>query len=274
MAVMDTHYPTIDEPATPEYVLAVIRNMHRQQCRYDPEADPGASLTFDSTVEEWRDACDLLGWRELGRAHNEFWGSRCPDDQWQAVLEPAREKRLADVCTFVASRARRPRIRPARLFGRTCRAAGAFLTVRSLLGEAGALAEGIAPSTPLAPYTRQYCGVFLTAISRLAPGELPPVRIHTPVYAAAIWGMFAGLACFVAGLCASLVGLRGCSLLFTGAGAAVFLVFYSLSWIAACAMLPASVEFGELRTFRDLAMVLAEECPDELGIARDGGRGT
>jgi hypothetical protein len=51
---MNDHYPTADEPATPEFVLAVIRDIHRQQCQYDPEAQPDMSLTFDSTVAEWQ----------------------------------------------------------------------------------------------------------------------------------------------------------------------------------------------------------------------------
>lgn len=63
--IVDVHYPTIDEPATPDYVLAVLRDMHRQQCQHDPEADPSAVLSFDTTVTEWRAACDLLGWRQL-----------------------------------------------------------------------------------------------------------------------------------------------------------------------------------------------------------------
>lgn len=44
---MDTHYPTIDEPATAEYVLAVFQDEHRQQCRYDDQADQGADVELE-----------------------------------------------------------------------------------------------------------------------------------------------------------------------------------------------------------------------------------
>jgi len=37
---MDVHYPTADGPATAEYVLAVLRDMHRQASEVDPEVDP------------------------------------------------------------------------------------------------------------------------------------------------------------------------------------------------------------------------------------------
>ncbi len=44
---MDAHYPTVEKPASPEYVLAVIRDNHRQQSEFDPEADGEAKLTFE-----------------------------------------------------------------------------------------------------------------------------------------------------------------------------------------------------------------------------------
>jgi hypothetical protein len=196
---VDVHYPAIDSPATPEYVLAVLRDMHRQQCQHDPEVDSGALLSFNTTVAEWRDACDLIGWRELGHAYNQFWGIACKDHEWRAVLEPARQRRLADVCQLIAAYATRPVIRPSRMLGSTCAPAGAFLTIRSLLHEAGAPAGEIAPSTPLAPYTRRFGAVFLGPISRLAPGALPPVRIRTPVYDAAIWGVLVAVLCLLVG---------------------------------------------------------------------------
>src|SRR5947209_3335832 len=64
---MDAHYPTIDQPAAAEYVLAVLRDMHRQQSWSGAKGDSSARLSFGSTVAEWNEAYDysLLGWREL-----------------------------------------------------------------------------------------------------------------------------------------------------------------------------------------------------------------
>jgi hypothetical protein len=239
--------------------------MHRQQCQFDPEAEPSAVLSFDTTVAEWRDACDLLGWRELGRAYNQWWGISCADDEWRTVLEPARERRLADVCQLIAGRAVSPRIRPARLLGNTCASAGAFLTIRSLLHEAGAPPGDIAPSKPLAPYTRQFAAVFLGPVSRLAPGTLPAVRVRTPVYDAAVSGLLVGLVCLVVGACS------GAHLITVG-GVVLLALCHALSWYAAKCLLPASVEFGELRTFRDLAVVVAEGRMAGPGAAPARGR--
>jgi len=49
-----------DATATPDDLLAVLRDEHRRQREYDPGADPDANLTFDSSIEKWRITCDLL----------------------------------------------------------------------------------------------------------------------------------------------------------------------------------------------------------------------
>ena len=245
---METNFLPQIVPATPEYVLSVIVDDHRQQSQYDPEADPDAVLTLDTTVAEWRNACDLVGWRGLGRALNDYWDIRCTDRQWETVLTPASQRTLRDVCSVIASHATRQVIRPVTLLGKPCDTAGAFLTVRSLLRQAGADVRPVRPSTPLAPYLRQHVEVFLGPISRLAPGALPPVEIRTPLYDRAVIGFVASLVLIILGwlvspLCAAL-----------GAVSAGF--FYALVWVAAKSR-PASVEFGGVQTFRDLAMVLA-----------------
>lgn len=172
---MRVDYPTLTEAATPEYVLEVLRDEHRQQCEYDPEAWP-TDLSFDSSVAEWREACDLVAWRRLGRALNQAWEVTISDSTWRNALEPSSSRKLRGVCELLAQHSKRSVVRPARLLGSTCDTAGAFLTVRSLLSDAGAQAEAIRPSTPLAPYARRFPHVFLTSMSVLSPGALPLVQ--------------------------------------------------------------------------------------------------
>ena len=239
--------------ATARYVLAVLRDMHRQMCQFDSMVDPRVSLSFDTTVAQWRGACDLLGWRELGEAYNQLWEIDASPAEWRAALVPAREKRLLDVCALIARHTTRPQIRPTYLLGCTCRAAGAFEAIRWLLARAGADPREIAPSTPLSPYARQYYQLFLGPISRLAPGRLPLVRIRTPANEAAtgtlLCGAISGWMCLMIGAVSSLPPL-------IVAGILLCFGSYSLLMFAAN-NLPDSVEFGKLRTFRDLAVVVA-----------------
>ncbi len=248
------YYDAVEhEPATPDYVLAVFRDWYGR----DPGADPDVDLSFETTVEEWREHDDLIDWQEFGRNLNAFWEIDCSDAEWKAVLEPARTKPLAAVCELIARHATRPRIRPSRWLGRTCAPAGAFLAVRSLLTEAGVDPREIAPSTPLAPYARRHWGTLLDVLTRLAPGALPPVRIRTPVHDAAVLGIVIGAVGLLAGNCAGLPVV-------TIAGGVLYVSSFAATWIAARYLLPASVEFGNLMTFRDLAKLIAIAGTDEL----------
>lgn len=259
--VMDIHYPCADEPATPEYVLAVLRDQHRLFAPLDPEADPTAELAAESTVADWRDADDLVGARELGRALNADWGIAVSDADWVAVLEPIARRPLQGVCELIARHARRPRVRPSRLLGGVCPAAGAFRTVRSLLVQAGA-AGPITPATPLAPYTRRYPDVFFGPVARLAPGALPGVRMRHPVYDAGMWIAVIGLGLLAVGGCTGAYVLAAVAML-------QILCGWVLTWVAARHIPPSSVTFGDLRTFRDLARVLAPSGPGSAGVAAE-----
>jgi hypothetical protein len=242
---------TPDEPATPEYVLNVLRDQHRQEFAYDEDSDSSTELGFDTTVKDWLDAYDFLGWRDLAHALSREWRIDCSDAEWRAVLKPARSKRLSDVCGFIARRAIRPRVRYAGLLGAQCLAAGAFLTVRSLLARAGEDGDAIAPSTPLAEYTRRHCDLFLGPISRLSPGSLPLVRIQPSRTGSwATWAMLPG---FI-GLT---VGAFGDLPFFVLGGVAVLVSAWSTSWFAAAYLLPRKVEFTGLKTFRDLAVAIS-----------------
>jgi hypothetical protein len=199
---MDGQFAVARAPVTLEYVLEVLRDSYRQQCQYDPEAEPDVELSFETTVAEWRSACDLLPWWELAGALSVEWGVPCRREEWKAVLKPAKRRTLRDVCTLLARYAKIPQARPVAVLGSRCDAAGMFLTVRSLLQEAGADMTKIAPSTPLDSYASRYCQVFLGPISRLAPGALPPVRIHNPMHSSAVWGLLVGWILLIGGVCA------------------------------------------------------------------------
>jgi len=249
---MDLPYPTLDTPATPEYVLAVLRDQHQQYCNLG-DADPTIDLSFQMPVADWLQAWEAAGIAdfELGRTLNQEWRIACSEEQWQAVLNPPRERLLWEVCDLIARHTVQPGIRPARLFGCTCAPAGAFLTIRSLLHQAGVPIENLAPSTPLSPFALRHLEVFLGPIARLAPGWLPPVRIFRPVQTAAFLGILIAAIGFFIGQCLGSIPLQlgGCldATLYT-----------TVAFWAGWRRWRERIEFGPLQTFRDLAVVVAE----------------
>lgn len=247
---MDDQHPPIITEATPDDVLAILRDQHRQQCTYDWGADPRVVLTRESTIDAWRQACDLIRWRPLATALNAAWKINVPHKQWRSVLEPAGARTVGDVCDLIARYAQLPRVRPVRVLGKECLPAGVFLTVRTYLAAAGADVRNVAPSTPLAEYTRRYAGVFLGPVSQFAPGTLPPVRIRRPIYDLSLLAFMASSVGIGVASCIRLDAV-------TALCAIVAVVSYLGIWIAARCVLPASVEFQGLRTFRDLCKTVA-----------------
>ncbi|HEV8069117.1 MAG TPA: hypothetical protein VGP76_15370 [Planctomycetaceae bacterium] len=253
---MKVDYPPCEGPATAEYVLSVFQDQHRQLCALD-EGDPETAISFETTVSAWCQAHDLEGvlilavdWRGLARGLNKEWGINCSNAEWKSVLKPTRKKTLADVCQLIARHAKRPTVRPARMLGCAGRSAGAFLTIRSLLAQAGAGAQKITPSTPLEEYIRNYPFVFTGAISRLAPGILPTMCVRSAPFANI------AMLCILASWIGIVFGAFGNMPLLIVASIFFFVLTGVLGFVLP-AWKPATVEFGELQTFRDLAIVIA-----------------
>jgi hypothetical protein len=210
---------------TPDDVIAAIRDGYRFSEALDPESEPGVDLTMSSTVAEWRNACDLVGTRPLGRALNTWFGVNATDTEWRAVLEPPRRVTLGLVCALIVAKgATRPVARAIRLAGAECAAAAQFLAIRSLLAGKGLAGSTLRPSTSLGTLPATGFSALVTFMGRLAPGVMP-VPKEVPSLAERITGavlgvsllalMFAGVvdvpwypsACFV-GVLTGIVGIH------------------------------------------------------------------
>ncbi len=236
-----------------------IRESMAHQCAVDPEAEPGVELSLDTTVAEWRAACDLLGTKRLAKALNEDWELTIPAAQWSAVLEPPKSRKLRGVCELIASQARRSEVSSVVHFGTSSKAAGAFLAVRSVLVKAGADAATIRPSLPIAGVAKRFPSAFLGPISKLAPAELPTVAIRTPALDAASAVAGVGLLGLLALLVAGWLGFTRWRAELTTLFAVASGTGLLGAWVAGRFVEPAEVRFGEIVTFRDLAETIAGE---------------
>ncbi len=175
---------------------------------------------------------------------------------------------MRDVCEFLASRVHFPRVKAARLLGRDCVPAGAFLTIRALLDKEGVDVKGISPSTPLADYTRSHFTNFFGAISQHAPRAIPDVNEGKhPYYSCSFGAVAIGMltVAFSGGLgslfenampliALSCIGLFGFLMTSMGLCALAFGRFF--------VPVP-ELKFGELRTFRDLSEYIASRIARE-----------
>ncbi len=254
--------------ASPAFVLEVLRASHRHQCSIDPEADPDVELSFDTSVTDWRDACDLVGTNALGEALNNDWDLTISAAAWKAVREPADTRTLRDVCDLIASQAIRTEVASVGHFGTSSRSAGAFLAVRSILLRAGADPATVKPSLPIAEVARRFPEVFLGPISRLAPSRLPTVTVRTPAYDAALALVGTGLLGLLAILVAGWLGFTRWRTELGATSAMVAGLGYVGTWVGARFIGPSEVRFTTITTFRELAEAIAGERGDAPGAPR------
>lgn len=238
--------------ATAADILAILRDQHRHQCECDPEADPDFDLSFDSSVQDWRSACDLVKWKPLALALNDQWGIDVPLSTWERVLTPPKARRLKDVCVLIAEHVTIETVAAPTVFGRVCAPAGIFFAIRELLERDGADVRQLRPSSALSDFASEHFRTIAGPVSQLAPGLLPANKIDHPEYDRASWAL---VICLV-GLFASFAVVSWIPLLWIffllGSGAC-----WLGMWHAARYTKPASVTFGELKTIRDVCMTLA-----------------
>jgi hypothetical protein len=253
---MDSHYETIKTPATAESVFGVIQEVYRQSWELEHECEPEVVLTIDSTIKECRDAFELVDWNPFNQSLNELFEIQFDKGEWKTLLEPASEKTFRGICERISKEVFQELIKPVNILGKTCLKGGIFLTIRSKLAKAGASVEELSPSSELAPYAKNHLGVFLEISSKLFPGKFPIVMIHNPISDFAFGG-------FVVSMLLTILG--GIIEHFIDPAGAFLTVFGVLGVIISSLVAPfvvgsssKSVEFGNLKTFRDLVNYISE----------------
>lgn len=247
---MKSASPVIEVPATPEYVLDVLLEQSKQEwCKLSCTPSDAVPVTLDSPVEVLYEACGFDDYLDLFYEPLEWFPLN--GDEWDRVLETAILETARDFCMLIAACVTMPKIPLYSIGGQTCQPASVFLTIRSLLQEAGVDVREIVPSTSLKEYTRHYTETFLGPIARLAPGALPAVKIDDGgkslrQFIRDIWGIPVLIAFFNK---STYPGLFAFALL-----SYLFLILITVGDEKAP---NARVDFGELRTFRDLSELIA-----------------
>jgi hypothetical protein len=172
-----------------------------------------------------------------------------------------RDSRLGDFCQSISMQlGTRPVIRPWRSMAGECYAAGAFLSVKSILAAAGTDVSKLSPSTPLNdPRFGIGLLVAIRDLVRLSPETCPAIGAGgRPRDAKRIRGaLVMGMALFIGGVTAGLAGL--------GAVVTMLLVCSGFAAALAAGILavraPIWPVIPGMNTYRDLAYVLAGQQP-------------
>lgn len=256
-------------PTTPQEVLAILGEDYRLLADTDPFMDLD-ELTFGTTVHRWMDYDDFPNWRRWGESLNERFGTDFTRDEWKSALAPMKRRTLKDVCALIALRARVPVIEAATVLGKPCVAAGAFLTLRELLRRRNAEVSDLRPSTPIEAFARTHGLPLLQELARLRPNGWPQMKLEWEHHRS----RSLTFAMFLGGMAVAMLGgilqwmeyAPAPFILLLGVGPA--LLGYVAQWFTPDSEIT-RVEFGKLRTFRDVceALVAAEGHSARLALS-------
>ncbi|MFD2909006.1 hypothetical protein ACFSX9_09675 [Flavobacterium ardleyense] len=160
-----------------EEVLEIFKEQHRLCSPLDCEADPWAEITAEMTIREWRWANDLLGWKELSEFLNQEFRIDITEKEWFDSLEPAKKRKLIDVCKLISNHALKDNYGPKKLFGQPCLKAVVFLTIKRNLKQKGVNVSELKPSSSLAEYMDKDFSPVLEEIT--LTGTRPIEKIET-----------------------------------------------------------------------------------------------
>ena len=162
---------------TEDEILEIFKEQHRLFSALDPEADLWAEITAEMTVRDWRWANDLIGWKKLSEFLNQEFRVQISQEEWQNVLEPARKRKLIEVCRILSKYAEKYIYEPKTLFGKPCLKAGVFLTIKKNLKDKGVDVSELRPSSSLTAYMDKYFSPVIEEIT--LTGTKPIDKIET-----------------------------------------------------------------------------------------------
>ena len=169
------------EKYSTEEVLEIFKEQHRLCSPLDLEAEPWTEITAEMTIREWRLANNLLEWKKLSEFLNKEFRINITEKLWFETLEPARSRKLIDICKLISSHAIKDTYEPKKLFGQPCIKAGVFLTIKRNLKQKGVDVSELKPSSSLAEYMDKYFSPVLEEIT--LTGTRPIEKIETKIRA-------------------------------------------------------------------------------------------
>lgn len=156
----------------PEEILQILNDFYNYQAVFDPEVDSGETLTFNTTISEWRMICDLIEPIKLAKCHHDFFSIKTPLSDFEQLLHDEDNKTLGDFCNYVSANSEKTDIKPITSLGQKCLTASIFKSLIGKLNNRGIDTKDIRPSSKFVPLFDKYTNEFIEEVNKLAPGSL------------------------------------------------------------------------------------------------------
>lgn len=155
-----------------EDIFQILIDLYNFQTAFDIEVDEGFELSFLTSIEEWVEACDLVGPKKLTKHYYQLFELTSNYAELEYIFLNGKDYNLEDLCQYLADNAIRKEIKPIVLFGRSCKSAAVFKTLKSELVKRGVNADFLKPSSEILPFFSRHGGILLDVVNKIAPGSL------------------------------------------------------------------------------------------------------
>ena len=156
----------------PNEILQILNDFYNYQAVFDPEVDSCQTLTFSTTISEWRMICDLIEPIKLAKCHHDFFSIKTPLADFEQLLLEEDSKTIGDFCNYVAENSEKTEIKPIISLGQKCLTASIYKSLISKLNKRGVDTNDIRPSSKFVPLFDKNGDAFLEEVNKLAPGSL------------------------------------------------------------------------------------------------------
>lgn len=231
-------------------IIEIINSIKEQYEKIDPSILANGNMDEKTTILEWMDNFDITEVNNLGKYINSWFMLNISESEWKQILEPVEIKTIFDVTEFIRLRGKTYEFKDYFAFGRACRTAGIFLTLKSVMQKKGINVEKIKPSTLISEITKENIHEFIETVNLLSPNKLPKIEIK--LYKIAYLGTYGVGISVVMGIINSFAKNIE---LFTFTITILIASFLYSIFIAGKIPLK-EVKMGEIKTVRDLVVAI------------------
>jgi len=150
----------------------MLYSQYQFAIEFDPVVNKGMDFNYESSIFDWRDACDLIEPKKLAKVYHQSFNLNRPISELEDILIDENNRTISDFCEYISEHAERQKIEPIRLLGQNCQTASIFRTLKQSLSEKGADTSNLKPSSEINPFFLKYGGILFDEVNRIAPGTM------------------------------------------------------------------------------------------------------
>lgn len=157
---------------TKEDIFQMLISQYQFAIEFDPVVAKGMDFNYQSSIFDWRDACDLVNPKKLAKIYHKEFKINRPLSELEDILVNENNRTVSDFCEYISKHAERKNIEPIKLFGQNCQTASIFKILKQNLTEKGADTTKLKPSSEINPFFLKYGGLLIDEVNRIAPGTM------------------------------------------------------------------------------------------------------